>query len=93
MFDINLESAVAAKDPDLTKQLKSNRPAVAPPTGVPNRHTTFVPSENTTFSMGEKCKDRITTSASPAAPTTTFISRWWPRTRRSCRSGAAPPTR
>jgi hypothetical protein len=59
VFDIDLESVVAEQDPDLTKQIKNNRPAVAPPTGVPNRHTTFVPSENTTFSLGEKCKDRI----------------------------------
>lgn len=59
MFDIELDKAISAQDPDLAKGVKDNRPPVAAPTGVPNRHTTFVPSENTTFSLGEKCKDRI----------------------------------
>lgn len=61
MFDIDLQSSLAAEDPDATTQIKDNRPPVAPLTGVPNRYTVFVPSEKTTLSLGEKCpeEDRI----------------------------------
>ncbi|MCC6552125.1 MAG: hypothetical protein IT372_03760 [Polyangiaceae bacterium] len=56
---INVKKAVPASDPDLTKALKQNRPEVAKPTGDPDRYTIFVPSEKTTFSLGQKCPTRI----------------------------------
>lgn len=58
-FEIRVHASPAAIDPQLGKAVKANRPAVATPTGGPNRHTTFVPSESTTFSLGEKCPERI----------------------------------
>jgi hypothetical protein len=58
-FDIRVHSSPAAIDPHLSDKLKPNRPAVGTPTSGPNRHTTFVPSESTTFSLGEKCPERI----------------------------------
>ncbi len=58
-FDIKVDSAASAVDPDLSQAVKPQRPPPGQPTGVPNRQTTFVPSENTTFSLGQKCPTRI----------------------------------
>jgi hypothetical protein len=58
-FDLKVDKAPIAVDPDLTQTVKPQRPPPGTPTGGPNRHTTFVPSENTTFSLGEKAPTRI----------------------------------